>query len=46
MIDFLPGVEPYESTVVELFPSGKSVRMLITLDPMHKYLELDMVPRH
>jgi uncharacterized protein YndB with AHSA1/START domain len=36
MIDFLPGVKPYESTmVVELFPSGASVRMVITLDPMH-----------
>lgn len=36
MIDFLPGVKPYESTmVVEFFPSGQSVRMVVTLDPMH-----------
>lgn len=36
MIDFLPGVKPYESTmVVELFPSGDSVRMVVTMDPMH-----------
>lgn len=36
VIDFLPGVNPYESTmVVEFFPSGATVRMVITLDPMH-----------
>ena len=36
VIDFLPGVTPYESTiVVEFFPSGDSTRMVITLDPMH-----------
>jgi len=36
MIDFLPGVKPYESTmVVEFFPSGPSVRMVVTLDRMH-----------
>ena len=36
VIDFLPGVKPYESTmVVELFPSGDTVRMRVTLDPMH-----------
>jgi uncharacterized protein YndB with AHSA1/START domain len=36
VIDFLPGVEPYQSTmVVELFPSGGNVRMVVTLDPMH-----------
>jgi uncharacterized protein YndB with AHSA1/START domain len=36
VIDFLPGVEPYESTVVvEFFSLGKSVHMVITLDPMH-----------
>jgi uncharacterized protein YndB with AHSA1/START domain len=36
VIDFLPGVEPYESTmVVELFPSGDRVRMVVTMDPMH-----------
>jgi len=36
MIDFLPGVKPYEWTmVVELFPSGGRVRMVVTMDPMH-----------
>jgi uncharacterized protein YndB with AHSA1/START domain len=36
MIDFLPGVIPYESTIVaEFFPSGETVRMVVTLDPMH-----------
>lgn len=36
LIDFLPGVKPYESTMVmELFPSGKSVRVVVTLSPMH-----------
>jgi len=36
VIDFLPGVKPYESTmVVEFFASGETVRMVITLDPMH-----------
>lgn len=36
IIDFLPGVAPYDSTmVVELFPSGASVRMVVTLTPMH-----------
>ena len=36
VIDFLPGVKPYASTmVVEFFPSGESVRMVVTLDPMH-----------
>lgn len=36
VIDFLPGVTPYESTmVVEFFPLGESARMVITLDPMH-----------
>lgn len=35
-IDFLPEVEPYESTLlVEFFASGPSVRMVVTLDPMH-----------
>jgi uncharacterized protein YndB with AHSA1/START domain len=35
-IDFLPGVAPYDNTmVVELFPSGDRVRMVVTLDPMH-----------
>src|SRR5262245_33534087 len=36
VIDFLPGVSPYESTmVVEFFASGERVRMVVTLDPMH-----------
>jgi uncharacterized protein YndB with AHSA1/START domain len=36
MMDFLPGVPPYENTmVVELFPTGGSVRMAVTLTPMH-----------
>jgi uncharacterized protein YndB with AHSA1/START domain len=36
IIDFLPGVEPYESTITaEFFPLGESVRMVVTLDPMH-----------
>ncbi len=36
LIDFLPGVKPYDSTtVVELFPSGSTVRMVVTLSPMH-----------
>jgi uncharacterized protein YndB with AHSA1/START domain len=36
MVDFLPGVKPYESTiVVEFFPSGEFVRMVVTLHPMH-----------
>ena len=36
LIDFLPGVAAYESTMlVELFPSGPLTRMVVTLDPMH-----------
>ena len=36
MIDFVPGIEPYESTImVEFFPSGEWVRMVVTLSPMH-----------
>jgi uncharacterized protein YndB with AHSA1/START domain len=36
VIDFFPGVEPYENTVdVELTPTGDRVRMVITLHPMH-----------
>jgi uncharacterized protein YndB with AHSA1/START domain len=35
-IDFVPGVAPYESTImVDFFPSGEWVRMVITLLPMH-----------
>jgi uncharacterized protein YndB with AHSA1/START domain len=36
MIDFVPGVGPYESTLmVDFFPSGEWVRMVVTLFPMH-----------
>ncbi len=36
VIDFLPGVEPYDSTiVVDFVPSGEFVRMVVTLHPMH-----------
>jgi uncharacterized protein YndB with AHSA1/START domain len=35
-IDFLPEVAPYESTIrVEFIRSGASVRMIVTLAPMH-----------
>jgi len=36
VIDFLPGVEPYESDIaVDLFSIGGGVRMVVTLDGMH-----------
>ena len=37
IIDFLPGVKPYDSTmVVEFFPAAEGkVRMVVTLSPMH-----------
>lgn len=36
VIDFLPGVATYESTIgVDFVPAGASVRMIVTLDPMH-----------
>jgi len=36
VVDFLPGVPPYESTMaVDFVPSGDRVRMIVTLDPMH-----------
>jgi uncharacterized protein YndB with AHSA1/START domain len=36
VIDFIPDVASYESNiVVEFFASGDSVRMVVTLDPMH-----------
>ena len=36
LIDFLPGVTPYESTIVaEFFPAGEHARMVVTLEPMH-----------
>ena len=34
VIDFIAGVAPYDHTmVVELFPSGDQVRMVVTIDP-------------
>ena len=36
VIDFLPGVPPYEQTMlVEFFPLGDHVRMVVTLDATH-----------
>jgi uncharacterized protein YndB with AHSA1/START domain len=36
VIDFLPGVEPYESDItVDLSADGDSVRMVVKLDGMH-----------
>jgi uncharacterized protein YndB with AHSA1/START domain len=36
VIDFIPGVKPYESTIeVAFFPAGDFVRMAVTLYPMH-----------
>jgi uncharacterized protein YndB with AHSA1/START domain len=36
VMDFLPRVKPYESTiVVGFFPAGEFVRMAVTLYPMH-----------
>lgn len=36
LVDFIPGVKPYESTArVEFSRAGDKVRMVITLDPMH-----------
>lgn len=36
VIDFVPGVKPYESTIaVDFFPSGDTVRMVTTIEPMH-----------
>lgn len=33
MIDFIPGVEPYENNIqVEFFPEAESVRMVVTVD--------------
>ncbi|HLU68823.1 MAG TPA: SRPBCC domain-containing protein [Kofleriaceae bacterium] len=34
MIDFVAGLEPYENHILlELFPEGSSVRMVVTIDP-------------
>ena len=36
VMDFLPGVKPYEHTIlVEFFPLGDWVRMVTTVQPMH-----------
>ena len=36
VIDFLPGVKPYESTIeVDFFPEGDRTRMVVTLHAMH-----------
>ena len=36
VVDFIPGVEPYEvETVIELYEVGDSVRMVCTFDRMH-----------
>ncbi len=36
VIDFIPGVKPYDSTMeMALFPSGPNVRMVVTMSPMH-----------
>ena len=36
LIDFLPGVKPYETTMtVEFFRTGDHVRMVVSREPMH-----------
>jgi len=36
VMDFVPGVDPYESTIaVDFLSLGKSARMVVTIDPMH-----------
>jgi uncharacterized protein YndB with AHSA1/START domain len=36
VIDFVPGVTPYESTIaVDFLPAGDAVRMVTTIEPMH-----------
>ena len=36
VIDFVPGVKPYEQVIaVDFFPSGDTVRMVTTIEPMH-----------
>src|SRR2546430_2942303 len=36
LIDFVPGVDPYqELTVVDLTPSGDSVAVVMTMEPLH-----------
>jgi uncharacterized protein YndB with AHSA1/START domain len=36
LVDFVPGVEPYEhDTVVELQPAAEGVRAVMTIEPLH-----------
>jgi uncharacterized protein YndB with AHSA1/START domain len=36
LADFIPGVDPYDvATVVELHPTARGVRMVLTFDAMH-----------
>ena len=36
VIDFLPGIKPYESTIeVDFYPKGDFTRMVVTLHAMH-----------
>jgi uncharacterized protein YndB with AHSA1/START domain len=36
VMDFVPGVKPYDFTIaVDFFPAGESVRMVVTIEPMH-----------
>jgi uncharacterized protein YndB with AHSA1/START domain len=39
LIDFVPGVDPYqELTVVDLTPSGDTVAVVMTMEPLHDEL--------
>jgi uncharacterized protein YndB with AHSA1/START domain len=43
VIDFLPGVTPYDSTIImELFPSGERTRMVVTLHRLHDEMFTNM----
>ena len=44
IIDFLPGVKPYDSVIaVDFFPAAEGrVRMVVTLSPMHDPATTDM----
>ena len=36
LVDFVPGVEPYQQlTVVDLTSSGGGVRVVMTMEPLH-----------
>jgi hypothetical protein len=36
VIDFVPGVKPYEQMIaVDFFPAGAMVRMVTTIEPLH-----------